>query len=182
MRRIENINIDQSVKRQKLVFEEDWFDKLDRIFIYLFTSGFVVYPLLAIKEADFSNINDKFISLTIFPMLIVFGIYVIYRKATEKRLMKINTPFDRQKNRQILLDYAKQQQLEIFRSSKECLIFNEPVYHFNSLHKKSIVIMVLDNVIYFTVLVDRFRFNLPTMIFHHVLKYDLKKLMSEQRP
>ncbi len=179
MKRISKINIDQSVSRQKLVFEEEWLDKFDRIIVYLFFSGLVVYPILTIMVADFNNKNDKFFSLAILPLVILFGLYVIYRKATEKLLFKINTPFNRQKNRQILLDYADKQQFEIYRKSNDCLIFNESIGDFNPRYKKSMVFIVKDNVIFFTILKEQFKLNLPTLTSHLFLKSDLKKLVRQ---
>ena len=179
MRRIAKINIDQSVSLQKLVFEEEWLDKFDRIVIYLFFSGLVVYPILSIMGADFNNNNDKLFSLVIFPLVILFGLYVIYRKATEKILFKINTPFDWQKNRLILLEYAVKQQFEIYRKSNNCLIFNESISDFNPRYKKSMIFIVKDNVIFFTILKEQFKLNLPTLTSHLYLKSDLKKLLRQ---
>lgn len=179
MRRIAKINIDQSVSRQKLIFEEEWLDKFDRIVIYLFLSGLVIYPILIIMAADFNNKNDKIFSLTFLPLVILFGIYVIYRKATEKLLFKINTPFDRQKNRQILLEYADKKQFEIYRRSNDCLIFNESISDFNPRYKKSMVFIVKNNVVYFTILKEQFKLNLPTLTSHLFLKSDLKKMFRQ---
>lgn len=181
MRHIVKVNIEQSVNKQKLVFEEEWSDKIDRVAIYIFFSGFIIYPLLLIFKADFSNSNDKFFSLTILPVFVLFGCYVIYRKATEKLLFKIITDFDKQKNREILLDYADKVKLEIHRKSNDLLIFNETIGDFNTSHKKSIVLIIKDNIVFFTILKDQFRLNLPTLTSHIFLKNDLKKILKQSK-
>jgi hypothetical protein len=179
MRRITKINIDESVNRHRLIFQESWVDKLDRLVIYFSFGVFLVYPVLTFINADFKNPNDKFISLTILPISILFGLYVIYRKATEKRLFKVITPFDKQTTRQMLLDFADEQELEIHRKSNDCLIFNESSDDFNSSHKKSMVFIVKDNLVLFTVLKDQFKLNLPTLTSHLLLRYNLKKLFGQ---
>lgn len=179
MRRIAKLNIDQSVSRQKLVFEEEWLDKFDRIVVYLFFSGLIIYPTILITSLDIRTNNDKFIAFAILPLPILFGLYVIYRKATEKQLFQIKTPFNRQKNKQILLDFADKQQYEIYKKSNEYLIFNESFDDFNSSYKKSMVFIIKDNMVYYTILKDQFKLNLPTLTSHLFLKNDLKKLFRQ---
>ena len=178
MRRITKIDIDGSVLRHKLIFQEEWLDKFDRFVVYIFFSGLVIYPTLTIFEADFNNPNDKFISLTILPLCMLFGLYVIYRKATEKHLFTVTTPFDRQKNKQILLSYADKQQLEIYRKSNDCVILNESIGDFNPSYKKSMVFILKDNQVLFTILKDQYKLNLPTLTSHLFLRHDLKKLFN----
>lgn len=181
MRRIVKINIEESVSQNKLIFQEEWLDKFDRMVVYLFGSGIVLFSILTLNKADFTNPNEKFIALSILPLSIVFGLYVVYRKATEKRLFTLTTPFDRQKNKQILLNYADKQQLEVYRKSNDCLILNESISDFNPSYKKSMVFILKDNQVFFTILKDQFKLNLPTLTSHLYLKHDLKKLFKDQK-
>ncbi len=178
MRHITKIDIDESVSRNKLIFQEEWLDKFDRFVVYIFFSGFIIYPALTIFEADFNNPNDKFISLTILPLCILFGLYVVYRKATEKLLSTLPTPYDRKKNKQILLTYADKQQLEVYRKSNDFLILNESLGDFNTSYKKSMVFILKDNQVLFTILKDQYKLNVPTLTSHLFLKHDLKKLFN----
>lgn len=180
MRRITKIDIDESVSRHKLIFQEEWLDKFDRFVVYISFGGFIIYPALTIFEADFSNPNDKFISLTLLPLSILFGLYVVYRKATEKLLFVLKTPFDRQKNKQILLYYADNQQLEVYRKSNDCIILNESIGDFNQSYKKSMVFILKGNQILFTILKDQYKLNLPTLTSHLFLKHDLEKLFNNE--
>ena len=179
MRRIIKINIDESVSRHELIFEEEWLDKFDRLVVYIFFSGLIIYPALTMFEADFNNPNDKFISLTILSLCMLFGLYVVYRKATEKLLFALTTPFDRQKNRKILLDFADKQQLEVYRKSNDCLILNESIGDFNPSYKKSMIFILKDNLVLFTILKDQYKLNVPTLTSHIFLKYDLKKIFKK---
>lgn len=108
----------------------------------------------------------------------LLGLYVIYRKATEKFFYKLTTPFDRQKNKQVLLSYADKQQFEIYRKSNDCIILNESLGDFNPSYKKSMVFILKDNEVLFTILKDQYKLNLPTLTSHLFLKHDLKKLFN----
>src|SRR5690606_4185606 len=46
VRNLKNLNIDESIKRKKLIYTENWFDKLDQIVIYIFFSWGFVLPFL----------------------------------------------------------------------------------------------------------------------------------------
>ena len=178
MRHITKIDIDKSVSRHKLIFQEEWLDKFDRFIIYIFFSGFIISPVLTIFEMDFNNPNDKFISLTVLPLSFLFGLYVVYRKATEKLLFTLTTPYDRQINKQILLNFADKQQLEVYRKSNDCIILNESISDFNPSYKKSMVFILKDNHVFFTILKDQYKLNVPTLTSHLFLKHDLKKLFN----
>ncbi len=175
MRFIKNIDIEESIFRNKLVFQEEWRDKLDRFIVYLFFSEFIIFPAFSVFELDQNNVNDKFVLFTILPLSMLFGIYVIYRKATEKYLITVPTPFDKQKNKQLLITFAEENNLEIYRKSNGCLIFNESLDDFNRSYKKSIVLIPLDNQVLFTILKEQYKLNLPTLTSHLFLKHDLKK-------
>lgn len=178
MRRITKIDIDESIAQNKLIFQEEWLDKFDRFVVYIFFGGLIIYPALTIFETDFNNPNDKFISLTLLPLCILFGLYVVYRKVTEKLLFTLTTPFDRQTNRKILLNFADKQQLEVYRKSNDCLILNESLGDFNRSYKKSMVFILKDNQILFTILKDQYKLNVPTLTSHLFLKRDLKKIFN----
>jgi len=179
LRTIKEIDIDKSINKQKLVFKVGWYDILDSVITYFFFSMFSVAPLLMYFDPHRSkDPNDNFFYLYILPIWVLLGLYTIYRKATEKHLIKINTSYNRQQNRQILLDFAGKQGFEIYRKSNNCLIFNEPT-GFNSNYKKSTIFILEDGLVMFTILKDGFRLNLPTLTGHLFLRHDLKKLFKE---
>ena len=179
MRKIENINVTESINKQRLIFEEEWSDKLDRVFIYFVFSLCTILPLITIIHADFNNQNDKIFSLLLFILVFPSGLYILYRKATEKNLFKITTPFDKEKNRQLLLDFAEKKDFEIYLKSDDYLIFNESIDDFHANCKKSMIFITEDNLVLFTVIQDRDKINLPTLSFHLFLKYNLKKLFNQ---
>ncbi|HXU27108.1 MAG TPA: hypothetical protein VN698_07740 [Bacteroidia bacterium] len=178
MRRIVKIKVSESIIKNKLIFQEDWTDKFDRFVIYLFFSCFLVYPIISYYDTSSLGPNDRFVLYSFCPMSILFGLYVIYRKATEKHLFKVNSAFDKQKNKQLLLNYAAKYGWQVYKNSNDCLIFNEQTSYFNSRYKKSMIFIVKDNLVLFTILKDNYRLNIPSLTSHLFLKHDLKKLLA----
>jgi len=175
MRNIENININESLNKQKLVFKEDWFDKFDRFSLYFIFSlvigvfSFVIFNL---------KIENTLVTDIIFPLVILFCIYVIYRKASELSLTKVESLMDSKMNLKLLIDYAEQKQYDIYSKSYDLLILNESS-DFNSNQKKTMIFILKDNFVLFTIIQDKSKVNVPILISHIFLKFELKKLFSK---
>ena len=177
MRKIENLNIEESINRQRLVFAEKSLDIFDRFTVYVLFGALAFYNGLTIYKADFNGFGDIIITV----LLLLFGIYVIYRKATEKRLFKIKTSFDRKENRKILLEFADEKKLEIYMDSKECIILNDAFDKSDSSYKKTMIFIIEDDLVLFTILKDQYRLNIPTLTTHIFVKYNLSKMLNNRR-
>lgn len=129
MRQLKKLDIHKSILHKKLIYEEGFFDTSDSIFFYLINFITIVGSIL-IWKVHF-NPNDKFI-IYITPFLIFYCLYSIYRKATEKKISILETPFDKERNKQILFEFGKKRRYDIYRDTKDCLILNEPNNYFNS--------------------------------------------------
>ena len=182
MREIKNLNTDESIVKKRLVFDEGWDDKFNHIGIYIIFSPFLYLPITLYFNEKFTSPNDEIILHYIFPISILFGLYIFYRNATEKRLIKIVTHINRKKARQILLEYAEKQGYEIYRKSSDCLIFNEEYSDLSSSFKKTRIIFVQDNFILFAVIRDGARFNFPTIFTHLFLKLKFRHLFKKPAP
>jgi len=178
MRRIVKVDIPKSINKGWLIFQEDLFDKFEQFFRYFFFSIIVIIPCGVIFIGKFNN-ADKLFSSIFFPPIILVGVYLIYRTATEKKLIKLVTPYDKKITKQKLLDFAQKKEFEIYRNSNDYLIFNELTNNFSTLYKKSMILIIKDHLILFTILQDNYKLNIPTLVSHLFLKHDLKKLFSE---
>jgi hypothetical protein len=176
MRRILKINVSKSIKDRRLIFSESRYEKLDQFFTYI-TFLFGIYILVSIYFVEKQPLNE-FLKYSI-PLIILFLIYCIYRKIIEKKLIEINTDFDKETNTIILLNFAKNKNYEVFRESKEILIFNESGY----LLSKTIssIFLVCDNKIYFTILKQGFRMDPPTLFSHITIKKELKNYFENNK-
>ena len=99
MREVKKIDINKSFTLKRLIFSENWIDKIDRILIYVVFGTLIILPAFMILKADFNLPNQKLISLTAFPLTIFLSLYIVYRTATEKLLIELTTQFNEGKNR-----------------------------------------------------------------------------------
>ncbi len=113
MRIITKINTPKSIVLKRLVFNEEWIDKFDRILIYVVLGALATLSAFMILTADFSNPNNRIMSLTALPLTLLLSLYIIYRTATEKSLIEIVTPFDSLKNKQLLLAFAEKKNCQL---------------------------------------------------------------------
>ncbi len=169
MREIKRIEVSRSIILKKLIFKENWIDRIDRIFIYVVFGTLIILLTFMILNADFNLLKQKLFLLTAFSFTIFLSLYIVYRTANEKILIELTTKFNEEKNRQILVMFASKNKLIINRDSKECIILNTRFF-------RTIVIFIIkNNIVLFTTLTDGFRINLPTLFFHLILKQRLKK-------
>jgi len=179
MRKITKINITDSIKRGWLVYQGEVSDKFDKILVYCISLFMLIGLTIGVWHIDPSKKDDIFVSLLFLPFAFALFIYMIYRNATEKKLISVVTPYNHEINKQMLLDFASKAELEIYKDSKDLLIFNENISDVGSFYKKSMIFIVEDNLVLFTILQDNFRLNRPVLTSHLFLKHDLKKLFSK---
>ena len=176
MRNLKELNITESIKREKLIYTENWFDKLDRIVIYLFFTWGFVLPFLVYfnPHRDFSKTGIEFYLIFIFS---IFCAYVIFRKATEKKLTKIESEFDTEKNKELINEYCQKMGFEKYRNSKNIIIYNSvnPL-SINSNYKTSRIFLIDKNKIYLTMLKENYKLNIPILFSQMFLKKDIEKL------
>ena len=175
MRQINNLNISESVRNRKLIFSEKLYDKFDRV------SQIIIFTMVISMNASiiFNEYESKFYFMLVINIIaIIFSAYIIYRKATEKNLRRLNGFNDSEKNYEILLELGNQEGLEIFIKSKNCLIFNEPNGLFSSEYKTSTIILLEEKAIYFTMIQDGMKMNIPVLFSHLFLESKLKKIIS----
>lgn len=178
MRALRKLNVQESIRKKRLVFDEHWTDKFNMVAVIFVFGQLVFYPVLIIAFEKPQNINDRFFIYGVFPIAIFAGCFGIYRGLTEKRLIKIETSHDQQTIKQAILCYAEKNQLEVYRNSGNCIIINSPTtIMMESDHKKSRIFLFADGVLLFTVIRDDFKINLPVFFTHLFVKRDLAKLL-----
>lgn len=180
MRELKQLNIEESITQEKLIFKESWLDKFDTIIIYLFFGWASVIPFIIYFDPH-RNQNETGIFYYVPFLLTLLGIWVIYRKATEKKLIKVSSKFYEDENRELIKVYFNKEKFEKNRDSKRLIIFNEDAdFNINPNYKTSYIFLFDKNYVLFTVIKERFKLNLPTLIKHLILKRDLKKLLNNK--
>jgi len=180
MRQLRNLNVTESIEQNHLVYDQKWYEKIDLILMF-FQFGFFIFISILILNTPFNDKNDKdFVIYFNLPLTIFLG-YVAYRKAREKRLIKIDTNFDNVKNKDIVLKFAENKGYDIYRNSGNLLILNNPsgTLQLNETYKITTIIIFQDNKILFAMLKDSFRINLPVLTSHLLFKNDLKKQIKK---
>jgi len=180
VRELKQLNIEESIRQEKLIFKEGWLDKFDTITIYFIFSWATIIPFLVYFDPH-RNKSETGIFYYLTFLMTVLGIYVIYRKATEKKLIKISSSFNQEENRKLINEYCIKEHFEKHRDSKNIIIYNEDAdFNINPNYKTSYIFILDNNIVLFTILKERFKVNLPTLTKHLMVKSELKKLLKNK--
>ncbi len=179
MRNLKNLNIEESINRKKLIYTERWFDKLDRFVIYLcFTWGFVLPFLIYFDpHRDYAKTGIEYYIVFIFSL---FCAYVVYRKATEKKLTEINSQFDSEENRKLINKYCEEKGFEKYRNSKNIIIYNsESAFNIKPNYKVSRIFLLNNQSVYVTMIKENYKINIPVLFSQIFLTKDIEKITRE---
>lgn len=178
MRTLKNIDVTKSISIRKLCYSKSWLDYFDTIVVILyFTLGLIVCPVLFyVSEFDYPNPgpNEKFVFIVLLPAVILFGVYMVFRKITELRLRKITSEFNKDLNRKLILEFAKQDDFSVRRKYNDCIVLDKSSL-LNPIYAKTAVLFVCDEAIYFTMIQGNSKVNLPTFISHFFFEWRIKK-------
>ena len=180
MANLSYINTELSIEKGRLISKRNGLDKVDyfadKIVWSTLCIGLIFYPTLAYFHVNIRSSNDRAVAFFLFPLIISFGLYGLWRKLTENNLILIPTSFSRQKNKEYLLNFLKQNNYQTFRESKDIVIVSvEENLSFNNIWSKTITFIIDDEGIYFTMVKDYPRLNPPVFFSHFSLKSDIKK-------
>jgi len=181
VRQLNNINFLQSLRAEKLVFDEDWGDALDRTVQYLLWSVLIFFAISFVWHEDLTQVNNAIVAYGIVPLVVTVATYVCYRKATEYRFALLPTKLPAAGSAALVLEFARQQKLEVFRSSRNLIVLNEPTHGVNSTYRKTMVFLLTDGTIRFTVVRDMPKLSFPVLTSHLFLKRDLRRLLAAMK-
>ncbi len=179
MRTIKNIDVEKSIARKKLHFAKSWWEYVDLfLFIVSFTFGFVICPLFVWAfELNFNNPNEKFLGFAVLPLVFCFGLYMTYRKLTEFKLTKIFEHADRDKIHSSILEFARTNEYDIRRKYNYCIVLDRPGMNPN--FSKTAIVFISEDAVFYTMLQDNLKFNVPTFMSHLLFARSLKKWLRE---
>ncbi len=179
------IDTTKSIDKGRLIMKLNWLDNFeiitDRIAFSMLLASFVGCLSLIYFQGGINNSNEKAIGYVIFPIIISFSLYGLFRKITESRLISFETHFAEHRNKEVLLIFLEQKGYDFVRGNKEVVIADvEESLSFNKIWKKTITFIVADNKIYFNIVKKYPVLNPPVLFTHLFLKRDLKKYFSDQ--
>jgi len=179
MRRISNINIGESIRRGRLIYQESFFDKWSYFFVILYFSMLFAITLYMNYFLFTIDNLDLFFNFIFLPTLSFLGIYIAFRKATEKRLIRISYYLEKEAAQQLVTKYLKSKKYHLVAKTADCMIFSKPTDFMEIIsftQYKTLVVLFDKEVIHFVLLTKGHRLNLPVLISHLIIRRDLKKL------
>lgn len=174
-----------SIKAGKVPLKEDI---LDKSIAFLSSFYFIFICLLAIiwglgmilslsVEGEFTG----FLIYVLAPLLIIFGIYGIYRVWKNRELLKIETSFSEMENKALLIDFLQQRKYHIIsQTNNSIFVIEEESMSVNDLWTKHFTFIINDHAILFNVQKNYPRLNPPVFFTHILLKNDLKKFIAQK--
>jgi hypothetical protein len=185
MANLSYIDTEKSIAAGRLSLNRSRFDKVEQITDTIAWStlciGIMFYPTLSYFHVNINASNDRAVAFGLFPIIILCGLYGLYRKLSEMKLIAIDTLLPRHKNKEYLLEFLKINGYEVVRENKEIVIANvEESLSFNNLWTKTITFIIADRRMYFTIVKNYPKINPPVFFSHWSLKADLKKYFRDK--
>ncbi|WP_264510486.1 hypothetical protein [Flavobacterium sp. N1719] len=179
MRNLKNLNIEESIKCKKLIYTESWFDKIDRFVIYLFFTWGFILPFLTFFDIH-RNQTERGIEYYLMFLFSLFCGYVIFRKATEKKLKEIISHYNAEENRKLLNKYCEEKGFEKYRNTKSIIIYNsESSFNLNPSYKVSRIFLLDKQRIYITIIKENYKLNIPVLFSQIFLRKDIEKITQK---
>ncbi len=89
------IDYNKTIKKGKLVLIPKWFEVIESIMFYVFSLLIIVTIILCSSNANYNSENDTFFTFYIFPIILLFVCWSVYKKVVEKRLLVIKTSLNK---------------------------------------------------------------------------------------
>jgi len=180
MRSLKNLRITESIQSRKLVFEESSYDKFDTISIYFGSLALAGISILCFGEIEPSPNNS--LEYFIITCSLIFSVYVLYCKSTEKYLKEITFDIHKQEAKKRIIEYGKKNNYRITKVSGNLIFLNETAdfYSFGKHYEQTTVVFFKDNTILYTLIKEGSRSNFPVLLSQHLTKRDFKKILHPE--
>ena len=179
--KIESINFEKSIKINQLVFKKNFEYKFD-LYFQIFVNSALLFGVI-INFINWSNYgtNEKSF-LIVFVIFTLFFNYLLFKKLTENKLIKIFTNFTIEENKIKIIEYLKQNDIQILRDKRNIILALDDFGNTNlfTWKKNHIVILFKENKILFTVLTERNNVNFPSLFDKSTLRNDFMKITKIQ--
>lgn len=178
MKILNQLNVEESVRLEKLVYKENWLNKIDTLAVYFIFGCFMVAPLL-IYVGETRNQGHVGIFYYLLFVITIFGAYVIYRKATEKKLIKIISNFKLPDIKIRVSNYSREENFAEYRAFESVMVYTADAdFNISSNFKIYYIFILKDNLVLFTIIKEQFKLNVPILFTHLKVKKDLTKMLN----
>lgn len=174
-------NIDNVIKGGRLKVNNNFLTFIDKLAVYFLFSLFVLVPVFLYSRIAWTNPNDKFIGIVVFPILIFVGLYSIFRKFRENKLMCITTENSLNNNKESVLKFLERKGYSTqSKSRNEIYAFREHGLSYNGLWQYQIAVVLDNNKIYLNLTKHGPKINFPVFLSHLFLRRDLEKYLKNK--
>lgn len=176
--RIDDIDYNKTILRQKMVFKSKVQQRFDTVFFYLLVSVFL-FVLISyyISHDTFHAESNLFIYGFIVPIN-VFVVYSLYRKLTETRLIKIPTQLSKTKAREQLVELTGQWYWERKKNNVNYM----QAYSLSGFgRREQIVLIYFDNAVYLNIMSAHQIFRFPILFHQFIVKHDIAKALNNKQ-
>lgn len=178
-----DIDIKASLKKERLVIRESWFEKFIEIqVIAIICSTLAIAPALLIYKVHENSTSPNDFHLAYLVALVTYSLlaYTLYKLFGLFRFKKLtgkNPSF----NRKIVKEFARLQELTVMKDNKECFIGVSKISPFT--WGSQITILFKKEVILFnSITYGRYGFKSPYSFGNHsTLIHHLKSLIQEKQ-
>ncbi|WP_165022167.1 hypothetical protein [Dysgonomonas sp. ZJ279] len=177
MRDLDRLEIYESMKNRKLTFSKKRSKKEKYSNLWLF-SFLILMIILVFPQTENLYPNAEKAMKVLSVCVIILSIYMIYRLLIEENLWKIRTKYKKEDCMDILLKYADSKSFTSCTHAYNHVIVNRP-RRFHPGCETTMIFLIEDNAVYYTVIQDGVKGDLPVAFFHWMMKRDMKKLFEE---
>lgn len=172
---IDDIDYEMTLSKHRLVLKTRGLDIADSFVFFLAGCLFLVYIVLTFKEANLSNPNDKAIAYGLLPFAGLFAIIMLYKKATEKRLLTITTGLNKSDTRELIKKTFKAWGWKIRTDRANYL---QATTGFEFRWGKQVTVLFDNEKLYLNVMSDNPMVRMPVLFSDRLFRYDIKKMLE----
>lgn len=167
---IDDIDYSKSLRLNKLVLKSKWMEVIDFL---LFLGGITIFAIYNLKalwiEGIQNNVNYWFF---LSPLSIALMIFLAYKKINEKKFVLIQTPLNKNENREFILEFVKEKGFIMLYNNENYLIAE-------SLRKissgKQISFLFANKEIKFNCLTHTALIRMPVFFYSNSLKKNIEE-------
>ncbi|AZA84881.1 hypothetical protein C1637_19055 [Chryseobacterium lactis] len=179
MRQLKKLKITESIESEKLIFEENWYDRFDTWTIYFASLAMIGSSVLCVREIKPSLNNG--LEYLFFTVIFTFSLYVFYCKSTEKYLKEIKFSISKDEAKNRILEYGKKYNYRITKVSTNLFYLNETADFYSPVnYEQTTIIFFKNNAILYTVIKECSRANFPVLFSKYLTIFDLKKILHQK--
>jgi hypothetical protein len=180
MRSLKNVQINESIQRKRLIYNESFSDKINKYIIYLVFIALTYFSIIGMYEIKPSANSD--FEYIFYISIFIFGSYISYSTFTEKKLKEISFSIRKEEAKRRVLEYGKKRNFRISEIASNLIFLNEPTTSISRLdEEKTTIIFFKNNSILYTVIQNGTRINTPVLLSQHLIRKDLKKILSQEK-